>query len=79
MVVYIFFLAKIQCRCKALKNQLIEELILKNQNEKTTKRAILESMQQGVTLVGEDNNVLYMNSSIQKLITMAICQTAEHK
>ena len=30
MVVYTFFLAKIQCRCKTLKTQLIEELLLKN-------------------------------------------------
>ena len=30
MIVYTFFLAKIQCRCKTLKTQLIEELLLKN-------------------------------------------------
>ena len=45
MIIYTFFLAKIQCRCKTLKTQLIEELIQKNQNEKNAKRAILESMQ----------------------------------
>lgn len=30
MIIYTFFLAKIQCRCKTLKTQLIEELLLKN-------------------------------------------------
>jgi transcriptional regulator with PAS, ATPase and Fis domain len=79
MVIYTFFLAKIQCRCKTLKAQLIEELFLKNQNEKNSKKAILESMQQGVALVGEENDILYMNNSIKKTLTMAISQIAENK
>jgi hypothetical protein len=41
MIVYTFFLAKIQCRCKTLKNQLIEELLLKNHKEKSTQLSIM--------------------------------------
>jgi PAS domain-containing protein len=72
MVVYTFFLAKIQCRCKTLKTQLIEELLQKNQNEKNTKRSIMESMQQGVILLGQDNSFLFMNTKIKRMIKLAM-------
>ena len=78
MVVYTFFLAKIQCRCKTLKTQLIEELLLKNQNEKNTRTVIMETMKQGVVIMDDaDGTLLYMNQSSNELIRKAIAQRQE--
>jgi hypothetical protein len=57
---------------------LIKELVHKNNNQKKAQNIILESMKQGVVLVGEEG-CLFFNTKIKNMLIQAINGNSLHK